>query len=487
MYEPGKSDDPVLPAKPPNKAVAAEVVEERGSAKGNTDSAARSGRSAGQGVSPGLDRVREAALKDRKARFTALLHHVDLDRLRAAYRAVNPAAAAGVDGVTWAAYGEELEGNLQNLLTRVHCGSYRAQPSRRAYIPKTDGRQRPLGIASLEDKIVQRAVVEVLNAIYETDFLGFSYGCRPGRNPHDALDALATGILRKKVNWVLDADLRDFFTSLDHGWLLRFLEHRIGDTRVLRLIQKWLRAGVIEQGSWSESPEGVPQGASVSPLLANVYLHYVLDQWAQQWRKRHARGDMIVVRYLDDFVAGFEHQGDAEQFLVDLRERLARFALELHTQKTRLIEFGRFAAKDRAARGLGKPETFDFLGFTHICGKTRAGQFKLQRITMSKRMRAKLHQVKYRLQRSRHLPIPVQGRWLRSVVRGHFAYYAVPGNGRALGSFRYHVGRHWHRALRRRSQRHRLTWDRMNRLIATWLPPTRISHPYPDVRFAART
>jgi group II intron reverse transcriptase/maturase len=431
--------------------------------------------------------VREAARRDKKARFTALLHHVDVDRLRAAYRALNPAAAPGVDDVTWAAYGVELERNLQDLHTRLHRGSYRALPSRRAYIPKTDGRQRPLGIATLEDKLVQRAVVEVLNAIYETDFLGFSYGCRPGRSPHDALDALATGILKKKVNWVLDADLRDFFTSFDQGWLLQFLEHRIADKRVLRLIQKWLSAGVIEQGSWSESREGVPQGASVSPLLANVYLHYVFDQWVQQWRRRHAHGDMIAVRYLDDFVVGFEHQSDAEQFLVELRQRLARFALQLHPEKTRLIEFGRRAVMDRKARGLGKPETFDFLGFTHMCGTGRSGAFWLRRITMSKRMRAKLHQVNDRLRRCEHLPIPQQGRWLGSVVRGHVAYYGVPGNTKAITSFRFLVGRYWYRTLRRRSQRHRVTWKRMNRLIARWLPPVRVLHPYPEVRFAART
>jgi group II intron reverse transcriptase/maturase len=431
--------------------------------------------------------VREAAQRDRKARFTALLHHVDLDRLRAAYRALNPKAAPGVDGVIWAAYGEELEANLQGLHTRLHRGSYRAQPSRRAYIPKADGRQRPLGIASLEDKIVQRAVVEVLNAIYETDFLGFSYGCRPGRSPHDALDALAVGIDRKKVSWVLDADLRNFFTSFDQGWLMRFLGHRIGDRRVLRLIQKWLRAGVIEEGSWSESAMGVPQGASVSPLLANVYLHYAFDLWAHQWRQRHAHGDVVIVRFVDDFVVGFQHRSDAERFLVDLRERFAQFALELHPEKTRLIEFGRFAAQHRVARGLGKPETFNFLGFTHICGKTRAGRFQVQRITMSRRMRAKLHEVKDRLRRSRHLPIPEQGRWLGSVVRGYFGYYAVPGNGRALNSFRFKVGRYWCRALRSRSQRHRLTWERMNRLLARWLPPVRILHPYPSARFAART
>ena len=487
MNEPGKSDSPVVPAKPPNKAVAAEVVEERGLAKENTASAARPGRSAGQGVSLGLDRVREAARRDRKAQFTALLHHVDLDRLRAAYRALSPKAAPGVDGVTWAAYGEELEANLQNLHTRLHRGSYRAQPSRRAYIPKADGRPRPLGIAALEDKIVQRAVVEVMNAIYETDFLGFSYGSRPGRSPHHALDALATGILRKKVNWVLDADLRDFFTSFDHGWLMKFLEHRIGDRRVLRLIQKWLRAGVVEKGEWSESTMGVPQGASVSPLLANVYLHYTFDLWAHQWRRRHARGDMVVVRYVDDFVVGFEHRGEAERFVRDLRERLARFALELHPEKTRLIEFGRFAAQHRKARGLGKPETFAFLGFTHICGTSLNGYFQLQRFTISKRMQTKLHEVKDRLWRSMHLPIPDQGRYLRSVVQGHLAYYAVPGNGRAISVFRSRVGWFWGRALRRRSQRHRLTSARWSRLVARWLPPARILHPYPEVRFAAMT
>jgi group II intron reverse transcriptase/maturase len=392
-----------------------------------------------------------------------------------------------VDGVTWAAYGQDLEANLQDLHRRLHAGSYRARPSRRAYIPKADGRQRPLGIAALEDKIVQRAVVEVLNAIYEVDFLGFSYGFRPGRKPHDALDALAVGIYKKKVNWILDADLRDFFTSLDQGWLMKFLEHRIADERVLRLIQKWLKAGVIEDGNWSETPEGTPQGGSASPLLANVYLHYVLDRWVRQWRRCHARGDMIIVRWADDFVVGFEYQGDAKQFLADLRERFAKFSLELHADKTRLIQFGRFAAMNRAERGLGKPETFDFLGFTHICGKGRTGQFWLRRITIKKRMRTKLHEVNDQLKRRRHLPVPEQGRWLASVVRGHFAYYAVPGNIRAVNAFRIQVTRHWFKALRRRSQRHRLNWERMDRLATHWLPPARILHPYPEARFAART
>ena len=431
----GKSDSLVLPTNPPNKAQAAEAGEGRGLAEGNTIVPTRPGRSAGQDVPSGLDRVREVARRDKDARFTALLHHVDLARLWAAYTAINPKAAPGVDEVTWDAYGQDLRANLEDLLARVHSGAYRAKPTRRAYIPKPDGRLRPLGIAALEDKILQRAVVEVLNAIYEEDFLGYSYGFRPGRSPHNALDALATGILTKKVNFVLDADVSDFFSKLDRAWLKKFLEHRIADRRILRLIDKWLSAGVIEDGNWSETPEGSPQGASASPLLANVYLHYVFDRWVRQWRKRHARGDMVVTRFADDFIVGFEHLGDAKQFLRDLRERFARFNLELHPDKTHLIEFGRYAAERRSARGLGKPETFDFLGFTHVCGKTRDGRFKLLRVTVRKRLRAKLKQVKAELLRRRHLPIPEQGRWLGAVVRGHLAYYAVPGNARAIKTF----------------------------------------------------
>ena len=435
----------------------------------------------------GLDRVREVARRDKEARFTALLHHVDLARLRAAYWAIRPTAAPGLDGVAWEAYGQGLEANLQDLHTRLHTGRYRASPSRRAYIPKADGRSRPLGIATLEDKIVQRAVVEVLNAIYEVDFRGFSYGFRPGRSPHHALDALAVGIQRKRVNWVLDADIREFFTSLDHRWLVRFLEHRIADKRVLRLIGKWLSAGVIEDGVWTASEAGAPQGASASPLLANVYLHYVLDLWAQWWRRRHARGDVIIVRFADDFVVGFEHHDDAQRFLSDLRERFAKFGLGLHPDKTRLIEFGRYAVRGRAARGVGKPETFDFLGFTHVCGKTKTGRFWVRRITISKRMRAKLRQVNDQLKRDRHRPLPVQGQWLRSVVAGHLAYYAVPGNTDAVAAFRTQVTRHWYKALRRRSQRTRINWERMNRIATRWLPPARMKHPFPDVRFDART
>jgi RNA-directed DNA polymerase len=489
MNEHEKSDSPIVLTSLSNKAtrVAAEAGEGRGLAKGNTDSTTRPGHSTGEGVPSGLERVRQVARRDKDVRFTALLHHVTPARLYAAYLAIRPQAAAGVDGVTWASYGMSLEANLRDLNARVQSGAYRARPSRRVYIPKPDGRLRPLGIAALEDKIVQRAVVEVLNAVYEEDFLGFSYGFRPGRSPHHALDALATGILRKKVNYVLDADVSDFFSKLDHAWLEKFLEHRIADRRVLRLIRKWLNAGVIEDGSWSETLEGSPQGASVSPLLANVYLHYVFDRWARQWRRRHARGDMVVTRFADDFVVGFERLGDAKQFLRDLRERFAKFNLELHPDKTRLIEFGRFAASNRAERGLGKPETFDFLGFTHICGKTRTGRFWLRRITIAKRLRAKLKQVKDQLKARRHLPVPEQGQWLASVVRGHLAYYAVPGNIRAVNAFRVQASRHWLRALRRRSQRHRLDWERMNRLVARWLPPVRIVHPYPEVRFDGRT
>ncbi len=338
----------------------------------------------------------------------------------------------------------------------------------------------------MEDKILQRAVVEVLNAVYEEDFLGFSYGFRPGRSQHQALDALTVAIKRKRVNWILDADIRDHFTSLEQSWLLRFIEHRIADRRVLRLIQKWLRAGVIEDGTWTQSDKGTAQGASVSPLLANVYLHYVLDLWAEQWRSQHAHGDVVIVRWADDFIVGFEHRDDAERFQEDLRARLAEFCLGLSAEKTRLIEFGRFAALDRRARGLGRPETFDFLGFTHCCARTRDGRFMVKRITIKKRMAAKLREVKAELMRRRHLPVPEQGRWLGSVVRGHLGYYAVPGNIDAVHSFRAQAARHWHRALRRRSQRHRLNWTRMSRHVERWLPPVRLTHPLPDQRFDVR-
>lgn len=490
MNDEGKSDRLVVPEKSPNKAErsAAEAVEGRSLAKGNMTQQNASRTQSRTSAPSALDRVRQAATRDKSAKFTALFHHVTIDRLRAAYLEIQKRAAPGVDGVTWAQYGVGLEDNLRDLHDRLHRGAYRARPSRRVFIPKADGRQRPLGIASLEDKIVQRAVVEVLNAIYEADFLGFSYGFRPMRSQHQALDALYVGIVRKKVNYLLDADIRGFFDAIDHGWLLKFVEHRIADARILRLIQKWLAAGVMEDGQWTASGQGTPQGATVSPLLANVYLHYVLDLWVQQWRRRHARGDVVIVRYADDFVVGFQYHADATRFLVELRDRLRRFMLELHPDKTRLIPFGLFAAQRRVERGLkGRPETFNFLGFTHICGKTRSGKFLLMRRTMRQRLRTKLRELKSALMRRRHLPIPIQGKWLGSVVRGYFAYHGVPTNIQAMQAFRAQVERHWGHALSRRSQRGRLNWATMHRLSQRWIPAPKIVHPWPGDRFDVRT
>jgi len=433
-----------------------------------------------------LERVRQVAQRDRQQRFTALLHHVhDIERLRAAYLGIKRDAAAGVDGQTWRRYGEDLEVNLQDLAGRLKRGAYRAQPVRRAYILKTDGRQRPLGIPTLEDKIVQRAAVEVLNAIYEQDFLGFSYGFRPGRSPHQALDALAVGITMRKVNWVLDADIRSFFDTLKHEWLVKFIEQRVADRRIVRLIQKWLAAGVLEDGHRTQSEEGTVQGGSISPLLANLYLHYVFDLWVRQWRRRRARGDVVVVRYADDFVVGFQHRDEAERFLAELRERFTKFGLELHPEKTRLLRFGRYADQARL-RGRGKPRTFNFLGFTHCCGKTRKGGFAVLRMTMRKRAQAKLKEVKAELRRRMHRPVREHGAYLRAVVMGHVRYYGVPLNGAAIAAFRLAVGRLWWRVLCRRSQG-LLSWERMSRYLSHWLPPARICQPYPMVRLGVYT
>jgi RNA-directed DNA polymerase len=486
----GRSDSSVVPGKPPNRAEepAAEAVEGRGLAKGNTLEQNASRTPSRQDAPSALERIRQAAQRDRQQRFTALLHHVyDTDRLRQAYFALKRDAAAGVDGETWQHYGERVEENLQDLSGRLARGAYRARPVRRAFIPKADGRQRPLGVPALEDKIAQRAVVEVLNALYEVDFLGFSYGFRPGRSPHYALDALATGIHRRKVNWVLDADIRSFFDTLDHGWLVKFLEHRIADRRVVRLIQKWLKAGVLEEGRRTPTEMGTVQGGSISPLLANVYLHYVFDLWVQRWREKQACGDVVVVRYADDFVVGFEHRQEAERFLEELRERFAKFGLELHPDKTRLIPFGRKADQDWRNRRGPKPDTFHFLGFTHSTGKTRKGNFIVLRQTMRRRMQAKLKELKQELWRRMHQTIPEQGAYLRSVVMGHVRYYGVPLNGWAIGAFRLEVGKLWHRTLRRRSQTHHLPWQRMLRYILRWLPSARVCHPYPWVRFAVTT
>lgn len=435
----------------------------------------------------GLDRVRQAAKQDKGLRFTALLHHVDVDLLRSSYHSLKKQAAAGVDGVTWAEYGEGLEDRLVDLHGRIHRGAYRARPSRRVWIPKADGRERPLGIAALEDKIVQRAVGTVLNQIWEEDFLGFSYGFRPGRSQQDALDALSVGITQKKVNWVLDLDIRSFFDKVGHEWMVQFVEHRIGDTRIVRLIQKWLKAGVMEEGRWFETEEGTPQGSVISPLLANLYLHYVLDVWAQAWRQKAARGEMIIVRYADDAVLGFQYREDAERFLEQLRERLRKFGLELHPDKTRLIEFGRFAAERRKRRGEGKPETFNFLGFTHICGRSHGtGYFTVYRKTIGKRMAAKLKQIRLELQRRRHASIVETREWLQSVVRGYFQYHAVPDNQQRLRQFRGDVLRARLRQLRRRSQRSRWTWERFVQRLGDALPDVAILQPWPNERFAAR-
>ena len=490
MNERGQSDRPVVPGKPPNKAEgpAAEVAEGRERAEGNSgerDALRTPGRA---GALSALDRVRQAAERDRKQRFMALLHHVyDVEGLRIAYHALKRDAAAGIDGETWEHYGQGLEEHLQDLAGRLRRGAYRAKPVRRVFIPKADGRVRPLGVPTLEDKLVQRAVVAVLNAIYEVDFLGFSYGFRPRRSPHQAVDALTVGITTKKVNWVLDADIRGFFDTLDHGWLVKFVEHRVADRRVVRLIQKWLNAGVLEEGQRTRSEVGTVQGGSISPLLANIYLHYVFDLWAQRWRKKQARGDVVIVRFADDFVVGFEHREEAEQFLTELRERFAKFGLTLHPDKTRLIEFGRFAATGRRQRGEGKPETFNFLGFTHSCGKTRRGKFTVLRQTVRQRWQAKLKAVKAELRRRLHEPLSVVGSYLGSVVRGHVRYYGVPMNGTSIVAFRQAIGRLWKRALERRSQSHHLSWERMRRYIDRWLPPARICHPYPLVRFGVVT
>src|SRR5215203_2016681 len=487
MMHGGEKSDLAIGATKPVKndgQPSAELVERRAGAEGNAGQDRTRRAQDRANVSQGLDRVRHVARQRKKDRFTALLHHVTPDRLRTAFFALRRQAAPGVDGLTWQAYEADLDRRIESLHERVHRGAYRALPARRGFIPKADGRQRPLAIAALEDKIVQRATVAVLNAIYDEDFLGFSYGFRPGRGTHDALDALVVGIESTKVNWVLDADIRSFFDEISQQWLVRFLEHRIGDRRIIRLIQKWLKAGILEDGIVTVSERGTGQGAVISPLLANVYLHYVLDLWAERWRRREATGDMIIVRYADDFIIGFQHESDARRFLDAMRERLERFALSLHPEKTRLLEFGRFAAERRKRRGLGKPDTFNFLGFTFICGKTRAGQFQIKRKTRGDRMRTKLRMIKEEMWRRMHQPIPVQGKWLWHVVRGYFNYHAVPTNFRALVAFRTEIAKRWHRVLTRRSERTTLTWERMKRLIGEWLPRPRILHPWPDKRFA---
>ena len=524
MNEHGKSDGPVVPAKPSNKGgigcgqphgdpytgtkaetpdtakgeptgqtrsrmSSAEGAEGRGPVKGNPQGHNTLRAQDRNGVQQALARVRQAARKDKKLRFTSLLHHIyNPAMLREAYFGLKRDAAPGVDGQTWQQYGQELEANLQDLSARLKRGAYRAKPARRAYIPKPDGRQRPLGVTTLEDKLVQRATTGVLNAVYETDFLGFSYGFRPGRNQHNALDALYAGLMTRKVNWVLDADIRGFFDAINREWLMKFVEHRIADQRVGRLIRKWLSAGVLEDGVRTYSETGTVQGGSISPLLANIYLHYAFDLWVQQWRKTQATGDVIVVRYADDFIVGFQYRAEAEAFLAALRERFAKFGLELHPDKTRLIEFGPWAAQKRLKRGQGKPETFNFLGFTHICATKRSnGYFTVLRQTMRKRLTAKLAEVKAELKRRMHAPVPAVGKWLASVIDGHCRYYGVPMNAPVLWRFRFKAIWLWQRMLSRRCQHGRITWDRMRRLVARYLPVPRIYHPYPLRRLGVLT
>jgi RNA-directed DNA polymerase len=483
-----ESDSVIVAVKPANKAEqsGAEPVEPRTGTKGNADQQSTRLTQSRTSVTQALERIRKVARERKKERFTALFHHINTELLEEAFYELAQNAAPGVDRLTWKDYEANLEQNIEDLHDRVQRGAYRALPSRRVYIPKPDGRQRPLAVAALEDKIVQRAVAALLNAVYEEDFLGFSYGFRPGRGAHDALDALCVGIDSKKVSYILDADIRSFFDEISQEWLIRFLEHRIGDRRIIRLIQKWLKAGILEEGVVTVSDSGTGQGSVISPMLANIYLHYALDLWVERWRQRKTTGDVIIVRYADDFIVGFQHESDARRFLNEMRRRLAEFALSLHPEKTRLIEFGRFAAERRKRRGLGRPETFNFLGFTFICGKTRAGTFQIKRKTRADRMRAKLKMVQQEMRRRMHQPIAVQGKWLSYVVKGYFNYHAVPTNSQALVAFRTEIARRWRQVLIRRSERTNLNWEQMKRLIDDWLPKPRILHPWPDKRFAVR-
>jgi group II intron reverse transcriptase/maturase len=488
MHGHEKSDSAIVAVKPTNTAErsAAEPVEPRAGAEGNAGWQSTLRTPSRAGVTQALDRIRRTARERKKEKFTALLHHISIGLLEAEFFALKRQAAPGIDGLTRRDYEQNLEANLEDLHARIHRGAYRPLPSRRVYIEKPDGRQRPLAIAALEDKIVQRATAAVLNAIYEADFLGFSYGFRPGRGAHDALDALVVAIESRRVNFIIDADIRSFFDTVGQDWLIRFVEHRIGDKRIIRLIRKWLKAGVLEDGVVKVSAMGTAQGAVISPLLANIYLHYVLDLWAERFRRREAKGDMIMVRYADDFIVGFEHEHDARRFLDGMRERLGKFALSLHPEKTRLIEFGRFAAENRRRRGLGGPETFNFLGFTFMCSKTRRGKFQVKRKSRPDRLRAKLAEVKQGLRLRMHQPIPEQGRWLKQIVTGYYNYHAVPTNGRALVTFRFHIIAFWRRTLWRRSQKDRTTWARIKRLANDVLPKPYILHPWPNARFAVR-
>ena len=479
-----KSDAAIVAVKPANKGRqrSAEQGEPRAAAEGNSGRQNTRRAQKRASVPHAVDRIRQAVKRNPEERLVALLHHITVPALEDSFNSLKSDVAAGVDGVTWEMYAEGLESRLTDLHERLHKGTYRAPPVRRVNIPKPDGGTRPLGIASLEDKIVQKAVTDMLLVpIYELEFLRFSYGFRPGRGAHNALDALTVGIEQRKIRWILDADIRAFFDNLNRDWLVKFLEHRIGDKRLIRLIIKWLNAGVMEGSDWTDTGRGVPQGAIVSPVLANVYMHYVFDLWAKSWRKRKGKGDMIIVRYADDFVVGFQHRWETENFLNDLRERLARFGLDLHPDKTRHIEFGRFARANRKARGQGKPETFDFLGMTHFCAKTRRGKFRVGRKPSRKRVIRTLGRIKEELRKRWHVDKYEVSLWLGRVINGWLNYYAVPGSSRELAAFVLEVKRLFMRALRRRSQKDRTEWARLGLITLAWPKPT-VRHPWPSRR-----
>ena len=488
------SSDPTLkksPNKEEGKPTLAEEMEGRTLGEGKTVLQNRdwtqSQEEEKSALTKAKDWIREAARKDKKQKFTSLWHHVyKVEHLQEIFYEVKRSAAVGVDEKTWLAYKMNLKENLQDLSERLRRGAYRPQPVKRVYIPKPDGKQRPIGILALEDKLVQRITSQVLEPIYELDFKGFSYGFRPKRSALDALDALIVGIERKKVNWVLDADIQSFFDTIDHECLIEFVEHRIADKRIIRHIKKWLRAGVMEERKWKASEEGTPQGGSISPLLANIYLHYAFDLWIDHWRQT-AKGDVIVVRYADDFVIGFQYEFEAIGFRKRLQERLTRFHLTIHPEKTRLIEFGRFAQANRERSKKGKPETFEFLGFTIICGQNRKGRFQVMRKTIRKRMWRKLKAIKDEARSRLNHAISSVGKWLELVLKGHYNYFGVPTNIRSLSVFRNEIVKAWLRVLRRRSHKHKITWERMQRIAEKWLPKPRIVHRYPEERLRVRT
>lgn len=490
MHDHEKSDSAIVSKNVPNneRSLSAEGLEKRAEPKRNRDHEAMVRTQRRAAMSNGLVAVRQAARKDKRIRFTALLHHLTIDLLRESYFALKKNSAAGIDGVTWKAYGSDLEKRLHFLHNQIHKGSYRANAAKRVYIPKADGSRRPLSIWCLEDKIVQQATVTVLSAVYEADFLGFSYGFRPGKGQHDALDALTVGIYRHKVNWILDADIQKFFDRMSHEWLEKFLKHRIGDKRLLRLIKKWTKVGILEEGNIIRASMGVPQGAVISPILANIYLHYAYDLWANQWRKRKTNGEVIIIRYADDTIVGFQYETDAKAFYHDLKNRLEKFGLKLHPEKTRTIRFGKYAQSQCKQMGIRKPETFDFLGFTHYCGRSwKTGNFVLGRKTIKKKMRSKLQEIKAELRKRLHRSIGETGRWLARILKGHLNYFSVPGNGKSINSFFYRVSWYWLRSLRRRSQRSAMTWERYAKLKKLFFPKIQIIHPRPWARFDAKT